>query len=300
MTLFRKAFSAAGYNFRMWRKNPRIYITFGLGAVLCFLLSEKIMTLTVQQGTVTQILEPFIWIYGDSGSILLASALLVLLFADMPFLSSGTPFYLVRMDRKTWLLGQGLYVVGATFLYMAFLLVATVLLCARNSFSGDMWSNTAVLLGFSQAGERLFLPSSTRTMERTTPYPCAGTIFLLMLLYALLLAFFMLLLNLRRGQRAGIVGAIGFSVYGFLLDPKVFIQLLGISAEREYQVNVALGWLSPLNHATYPMHNFGLDLLPTLWETAAIFLGLILLCFLGCVRAARQYSFSFTGTEGML
>ena len=59
-----------------------------------------------------------------------------------------------------------------------------------------------------------------------------------------------------------------------------------------------MGWLSPLNHATYHMHNFGYDLLPRLWQTYAIFGALILLCFLLALRAIRKYSFNFTGTEG--
>ncbi|MDR0964751.1 MAG: hypothetical protein LBM60_09060, partial [Clostridium sp.] len=68
--------------------------------------------------------------------------------------------------------------------------------------------------------------------------------------------------------------------------------------ERLYQANVAVGWISPLNHATYHMHNFGYDLLPRLWQTYAIFGGLIVTIFLLCIRAIRRYSFHFTGTEG--
>lgn len=61
---------------------------------------------------------------------------------------------------------------------------------------------------------------------------------------------------------------------------------------------MAVGWLSPLNQATYHMHNFGYDLLPKLWQTVAIFLMLIVLLAFLSLRAVRQYNFSFTGTEG--
>ena len=86
-------------------------------------------------------------------------------------------------------------------------------------------------------------------------------------LYALLLAFLMLLCNLRFGQRGGVAAALGFSLYGYLLNPETIRALLDLPAELMYRANVAVGWLSPLNHATYHMHNFGYDLLPRLWQT---------------------------------
>ena len=69
------------------------------------------------------------------------------------------------------------------------------------------------------------------------------------------------------------------------------------SDELMYKANVAVGWMSPLNHATYHMHNFGYDLLPRIWQTYLIFGLLIALCFFLSLRAVRKYNFNFTGTE---
>lgn len=291
-------FSVAGFHFRGWRKNPRIFLTFGLGFVLCFLLSNKVMGLVESQNYEVQLMEPFIWTFGDSESILLAASLLILLLGDLPRLSGFTPLYLSRMNRKTWLLGQGLYVLVSTFLYLAFLLLSTMVLCGKNAFPGNVWSRTAVLLGYSAAGENIHLPSSVRTMEGATPYGCAVTIFLLMLFYALLMAMLMLFATLRRSQRAGVLTALIFSAYGYLLKPEVFGKIFGLQDGQMYRVRVALGWLSPLNHATYPMHNFGTDLLPRLQDTYLLFGGLFFLILLVCLLAAKHYSFFFGGTEG--
>lgn len=298
MSKLRNAFSVAGYNFRQWHKNPRIFITFALAFILCFLLSDKAVRFAREYETTMQIVEAFVWTFGDSNSILLSSLLLVLLFADMPFLSSGTPFYLVRIDRKTWVAGQAIYIIGATFLYLAFILIATSLVCMTQSFIGNMWSETAAILGYSGAGQDIALPALVKTLEMSTPYACMGTIFLLMLLYALLLVFIMLVFNLYKGQAAGVISVFVFSVYGFLLNPQTLKVIFQLPDELIYKANVAVGWLSPLNHATYHMHNFGYDLLPRLWQTYAIFGALILLCFLLALRAIRKYSFNFTGTEG--
>ena len=294
----RQAFSVAGYNFRQWRRNPRILVTFALAFILCFLLSDKAVRFAVEHNTTMQAFEAFIWTFGDSDSILLSSLLLVLLFADMPFLSSGTPFFLVRTNRRTWITGQMLYTAAATTVYLLFILLSTALICERQSYLANMWSPTAAILGYSGAGQQVALPALVKTLEMSWPYPVTLTIFFLMLGYALTLVFIMLFFNLRYGQTAGVLSVFLFSVYGFLLSPDTIQKLFKLPDQAYYLANVAIGWASPLNHATYHMHNFGYDLLPRMWQSFAIFGLLIGLGWLASLRAIKNYNFNFTGTEG--
>ncbi|NLJ41374.1 MAG: hypothetical protein GX352_07185 [Clostridiales bacterium] len=283
------------YNFRRWKKNPRIIITFGLAFVLCFLLTDKAVQFSYEYKTIMQILEPFVWTFGDSNSILLASLLLILLFSDMPFLDSGVPYYLMRTTRFKWVLGQILYICLAVLVYMVFILLSSIIICAKNAFVGNLWSETAALLGYSGAGQAVALPSSVKTMEMSTPYETMATIFFLMLLYTMLSVLIMFVMNLRKGNFWGIGSVFGFSLYGFLLNPQLFKDALKLNDQRMYIANVATGWASPLQHATYHMHNFGYDLLPRLWQTYTIFGVLILLCSIIALLSMRQYNFNFTG-----
>ena len=294
----RQALSVAGYNFRQWHRNPRILVTFALAFILCFLLSDKAVRFAVEHNTTMQAFEAFIWTFGDSDSILLSSLLLVLLFADMPFLSSGTPFFLVRTNRRTWITGQMLYTAAATTVYLLFILLSTALICERQSYLANMWSPTAAILGYSGAGQQVALPALVKTLEISWPYPVTLTIFFLMLGYALTLVFIMLFFNLRYGQTAGVLSVFLFSVYGFLLNPDTIQKLFKLPDQAYYLANVAIGWASPLNHATYHMHNFGYDLLPRMWQSFAIFGLLIGLGWLASLRAIKNYNFNFTGTEG--
>lgn len=290
--------SIVAYDFRQWHKNPRIAITFSLAFILCFLLSDKAVNFAREYKTTMQFLEAFVWTFGDSNSILLSSTLLVLLFADIPFLSSGTPFYLVRTDRKTWLTGQVLYIVSATFIYLVFILASTSLVCMNQSFIGNKWSKTAAILGYSGAGKAVALPAFVKTLEMSTPYAVTATIFALMLLYALLMVLIMLVFHLRKGQMAGVASVFAFNLFGLFLNPGTIKTVFQLPDYLMYKANVAVGWLSPLNHATYHMHNFGYDLLPRLWQTFLIFTILIVLCFCLALHAARKFSFDFAGTEG--
>ena len=298
MKKLRQAFSIAGYNFRLWRRNPRILVTFALTFILCFLLTDKAVTFSEEHNTTMQMVESFIWSFGDCNSILLSSVLLVLLFADMPFLSSGTPFYLVRTDRRTWITGQVIYILAATAVYLAFVLLSTVVLSIRQSFPANMWSPTAAILGYTNAGERVAIPALVKTLEMSWPYQSMVSIFFLMLGYTSVMVLLMLLCNLRFGQVAGVVSVLVYSLYGILMQPDTIQLLLKLPDEAYYIANVIIGWLSPLNQATYHMHNFGYDKLPRMWQSYCIFAGLSALLYWGAIRAAKRYNFSFTGTEG--
>lgn len=288
----RQAFQIVGQNFSGWKRSPRIWMTFLLALVLCLMLSNQVISHAVQYESVLQILEPFIWTYGDATSVMLSSLLLVLLFADMPFVSQVTPYWLVRTKRSVWLAGQVIYVVLATVIYNLFLLAVLGIMGAPFSFTGNVWSETAAMLGYG-GGENITVPVSIKTMEISTPYYCAAVVFLLMLLYSLFIAVLMLLLNLSGGNAAGVLGAFAVNLYGFLLNPSIFQRIFHFTGNLQYRANVLCGWLSPLNHATFPMHNFGYDYLPRLQVSAGIFLVLIVVLIFLSGRRMRSYNFSF-------
>ena len=298
--MIRKALLIAWIQLRLWRRSARVGFVLALGFVLAGLLTGKAMAFTKISEAPVQLLEPFIWTFGDSTSILLCSSLLLLLFSDAPFVNSATPFLLARTNRCTWLLGQVFYAALATLLYLLWVAACTVLLCAKNAFAGNQWSRTAAILGYSRAGAQFFLPSSVRAMEAATPLACSLTIFALMLAYSLVLAFFMLWLGLWRGRRAAFLGSLCFSLYGFLLRKETVTGLLRLGPAESFRASVLLGWISPLNHASYAMHSFGYDRLPTLETSFALFLALLAALFFCARRSVRRYHFLFWGRQGDL
>lgn len=118
----------------------------------------------------------------------------------------------------------------------------------------------------------------------------------LLVCYALTLSFFMLFFQMRMGKKAGIAAGLCYSLFGFLLDPKVLAKILHKEDYEMYQVRRILGWISPLNHATYEMHDFGYDALPSVGQSCIIFLLLLLAVLLCVYRTLKRYNFnSFTG-----
>ncbi len=291
----RQVLAAVGYNFMGFFRNSRTVITFLLSIIVCFLLSSRVMEVAERFGTSMQAAEPFIWTFGDATAILLISLLLIFLLSDLPKLTAFTPFYLMRMTKKRWLAAQFLYIVSVTVLYVVFILAVTVLLCMKHSFPGNLWSETAAILGYSSIGKDLNVPSTVKVMESVSPYGCMLQAGVLMLGYSLTLGFLILLGNLLAGKKYGMLFALGYSLYGFLLNPEVLGKLLGIDKSEMFRVRSIVGWISPLNNAVYGMHDFGYDNLPTITQSLLIFEGMLLLMYLFSLRALRRYNFTFLG-----
>lgn len=282
-------------NFRRWKKNPKVIMAFLLAFVVCFLLSDKILSFSDRQETVLQLFEPFIWTFGDANSVLIMSLLLLLLFADIPNTGNEVPLFLVRTNRRVWILGQILYIVMATFLFVLFVLISTCVLCASKAYPANIWSKTAAILGYSDIGRRIAIPAFLKVLELSFPYQCMLHIFGLMLGYSIFMSGIILYLNLLK-DNGGMIGGIIFSGIGFVLNPELISQWFKLGQEKQRLANIAFGWMSPLNHATYYMHNFGYDNLPKLWVSYVFFFVGSVIVFSLSVHRMRTYSFKFTGT----
>lgn len=296
MAKLRQIAMTAAVNFIRWPQSPQIWLGFGLGFIACFLLSGKVADFAAGQDTLLQLFEPFIWTFGDANSILLISLCLLLVFGDLPDLGNQAPLFLVRTSRFCWMAGQLLYLVLATSLFVGFILASTCVLTGARAFSGNMWSETAAILGYSSIGESIAVPAFVKVLELTFPYPCALHIFGLMLGYSLVLSALIFFFNLQKGHMGMLAGA-AFSGFGFLLNPDVISGWFHLSSEQSRTANILFGWLSPLNHATYYMHSFGYDNLPRLGDSYIFFASASLIIYLLSFWRVRRYSFNFTGTE---
>lgn len=284
------------YHFGRWRNNKRILMSFLLAGIISFLLTEKVMNFSMDNGTTLQVFEPFIWVFGDGTSILLCALAAILLFADMPFLDGAVPYYLIRIKVRIWVLGQLIYIISATLLYTLFTLMITCLLCSKNAFIGNMWSPTAALLGYSEYGKKITVPAMLKTFQMSKPVSCMLTIFLLMLLYVLASVLIMFLITIWKGQVAGIAGAFAFHMFGYLLNPDWIKITFGLKGNLAYIANIICGWLSPLRQVTYHRHNFGYDLLPKLRDTYLIFGAAVFIFIVLIIWRMKRYNFNFLGT----
>ena len=289
--------SVASYNFLRWHKNVRVVTAFLLDFILCYLLTDKAVQFALERDTTMQIFEAFIWTFGDSNAILLVSLLLLILFADMPFITTATPFYLMRTTRRVWVVGQMVYVALATLLFMVLHFFhggADYAECFHRQPVEPDGGGTGL---FRQRQRTEFAVSGESYRDEPAMAEYALGIGADAALYpgdGVGHAVF----NIWKGQIAGIAAVISFSCYGLLLNPDNIKKVLHLPDQLSYKARVLVGWISPLNQATFYMHNFGYDKLPTLGQTVAIGLALLAVLLILTICAIRRYAFSFSGTEG--
>ncbi len=283
-------------NFKKWKRNPQVIMSFCLCFTVCFLLSDKVVKFAEEQDTVIQFLEPFIWTFGDADSILLVSMPLVLLLSGIPNLNNDVPFFLVRINRRIWLMGQILYSMLTTFVYVLFTLISTCVIAGYKGYYANMWSDTAAILGYSKIGKKIAVPALLKVLELSYPYESTIQIFGLMLGYSLLLSGIVLVMNLCKNN-SGIIGGIVYSGLGVVINAERISKWFNLPLLKRNIANIICSWISPLNHATYYMHNFGYDNFPRLWVSYLLFAILSCILFALSMLRIRRYQFSFTGTQ---
>ncbi len=295
--MIKRAWRTALYQFRQWRGNTRIITAFVLTFILCFILSDSYITYAEKYGYSIQFMEAFIWSFGDANNILLLSLLAYVIFSDMPMINTYTPYILVRENRREWLWGQVIYIVVTIIIFMSFVLASTGILTARISYPGNVWSKASVALAYAGKKNEMSVPVSIRTLQMSRPFQTALSVYMLVVLYLVTIIFIMMLFNIIKGHRVGMAASLTFAVFGLLLNPANISKLFNLPEELYYKANVIVGWISPLNHATFHMHSFGYDDLPKMYQSVLIFMVLIIILSVFIDRAFRKYSFSFVGTE---
>lgn len=292
----RDAFLCAGWNLYALRKNPRFYMSLLLGFLLCWLLTDKTMAISRTYLTNVQLLEPFVWCYADDDSILFSALVMMLMLSAFPRLDTPASYLIFRTSRTKWLLGQIVTVLILTLGYTMMILLSSMAMCVGcNVFAANHWSETATMLSFSPASFEVALTVMRKTVKLTTPYGCAVQIFLLLFQYVLLMAMIQLTFTVFKTRRAGIIAALVINFAGYVLTPDRFMAWLELPQEMQYYANLLSAWLSPLQHATYIMHNFGYDLLPRLRTSYLLLGGAALLMMALSLGRMRSFSFSFTG-----
>ena len=287
MFSIRNAFLCASWNLRMLGKNLRFYLGLLLGLLICFFLTEKTISLAGVFHTDLQFLEPFIWCFADSDSVLFASLALLLPLSQVPRLDTPASYLILRSGRRNWLMGQIVTVFSITTLYTIFLLACTCFMTVGNAFIENRWSDTATVMSFAPQQFDVALTVVRRTVKQTDPYSCA------MAQYMLFLSLMSVLVTLRFGKQTGISAVIGISFYSYMLTPSRFEAWLQLDEQVRHIANLLAAWLSPLQHATYTMHSFGYDSLPTFAQTHILMGCVNFVLILLCIWAVQKMQFSF-------
>lgn len=203
-----KIFLIAVYHIRKWALNPRVYLIALMSALYLHSILSPVVRFCMQSGYgVSPFLFPYI--LSHTTSVMIFFFGIVLLFCDAPFVELDQPYLILRSGRTTWLLGQMLYIVIGSLLYIAFFFVATILILSPCLEWGSAWGK--VVGTFAQTTVALdhgiVIPFSKTIYHGYSPLGAMLACFLNSLLVSSFLGFLMFLVNLKFSRVSGVLFA---------------------------------------------------------------------------------------------
>lgn len=139
----KQAFSCEVTEFVKWVCDARMVI---VAVLLIFINNFAVSPLTNNaelMGEPLNILEPFIAVANSEILILIIPIVFLTLIADYPKVDTNTVFYIVRIGRANWFVGQVLKLVFMIVSYLAVIFLGTVLPMLSKCFWYNGWSNVA-------------------------------------------------------------------------------------------------------------------------------------------------------------
>jgi len=225
---------------RQWRADYRAWMIFALEAVLVMrsMIGLSVYGLTHNTHTTPWVLT---LLFSDATiaknfiKVLLYAGIIVL-FCNAPFVSHLTPSVLLRGKRKGWIGGEIAYVFLVSFLYLAFLIILSMLCILPTVSLSELWGSSLYRIAGGSGIEHivyirmLLLPSDL--MNKVYPEYAMGYTVITAWLSFSLLGLLIMAANIGSGRKeTGVVAAVALVA----ADPVVaWIASWGPVQERLY------------------------------------------------------------------
>lgn len=255
MRSIRTVFFCAGTNFRKWYKNPTILILGLIWFVFNMNFAQGVAEMCLDNGyRISPWLLPFY--INNYYTIFMYVIALVILFSQAPFCDTTTPFTMIRTGKLSWCIGQVLYIIGASFVFVAATYGLLLLFIAPGmGYSAD-WGG--VIEGLAEDDSLLreynsYIGISGSIVREYTAIEATVLTFLLMWLTASLIGSMMLLFNIlfRRG--------IGMVAVGVVAGWTWFASHIGMFTYGFWMAKTTLlNWCSL--HSMSPVNSYGVTL----------------------------------------
>lgn len=252
MDKLKSVFHVCNNNYLKWRSTPRVTLVFLLLAVFLFYSTAGTRALTATQNMgITPWLFPFILSFPLN--IIIFYLALILLFCDAPFFDEQFPYLCMRSGRKVWVMGQILYLITASLIYVVAAYLLSILFCLPNlGFSQD-WGKILRMMTMPMSNQ---FTKDYLTGIMQNPAQCANVMaqyaplqatllsMLLMWLNGVFLGLLMFTVNLRARQGVGALAAAFFVCLDFFA--LLFSDAHGFEANLIYYFS-PVSWVNLAN-----------------------------------------------------
>lgn len=270
----RVCLSIAQNNLQKWVLNPRIYL---VAVLLGAYLHSRIFPILQFCGYYEVGISPFLFPFflSDDHVVLIVTLGAMLLFCDAPFIDLDQPYIVLRAGRKTWVLGQILYLIITSLLYTFFVFLMTLLLLLPKLEPQLEWGKVIGTLVQTTTGSEFGISVS---FDRYiyfgyTPMEAVGLSLLLCFSVVLFLGVVMFYFNLRVNRMVGTI------VSGLLVLWQLVIRKTATALIRFSPVSwMKLGQIDLDGTTVYPTLSFVI---------VGLYAMILLFCILSVLRIRR-------------
>lgn len=273
--------SVASTEFIKWIHNPRMVIMILLFIFVYDYIVELMINAANEMNTFIMCLEPFIAMSNSKILMMIIPAIFMLLISDFPSTDGNTMFYIQRVGKLNWMIGQILFVMYSAFTYLSTIIVGIIILSAPSSYAKNSWSMVVTSYGImfeNKSQSRISQLIGGQLYNNLTPLMSFGLTFLLMFLYLVMLAL-MLMFSFAIGKR----------ILGILIS----YMVIGVGSAM-CGMNSAKQWLFPSAHAISWLHFdeiLNIEKFSIKYSVLYFVVGIMILFVISCI-AVKRYDFS--------
>jgi hypothetical protein len=276
----KQALSCAKTEYFKWVCDARMIILCVMEIFIYSFAIEPLLKNAEEMGEPLNILEPFIAVANSDAILLIIPLVFLTLIADFPKIDTNTVFYIIRVGRVNWLLGQIIKLVMMAVSYLAVIFIGAVTPMINKGFWYNGWSNVATQFAIrfpkksGNFGVQL-LPENL--YNHLSVFSAAVQSYLLVFAYLMILGLILLSFSLIKKKTAG------FVLCGAVIS-------LGTAF---CSIKTGLMWTMPMANSIIWLHYtryFREPVMP-MWFSVCYLCGLILVLMIFSYAAIRRFNY---------
>lgn len=224
-----------------WIINPRMTVAVAMIVFVWSFAIDPLIGISKEMNSPLNIIEPFIAVFNSRTLCLVTPAVYVFLISDYPHLDRNSLFILHRVHKREWVMGQFLFFVVSSFIYMSVIFIFSVIPNAINSFTANGWSLVVTRYGIYNPEKAYSFAVNLITKElynQIAPFQGALLSFVLNWLYMILLGTVLLLFHVLNLRKIGVPVLISIIAMG---------SALGVFRSQGM-------WFFPMAHTMISLH----------------------------------------------
>lgn len=218
--MVKSSFLFAWEQYKSWLISPRILLAVYITIFINENITKKMLAICGEVGYKINLAEPLALIFSKSIYTVIIPVVFIALMTDFPK-TEGSVFYVYRMSRKSWVLGELLFAAASSLTYVITLVLGTLLYCAGKCELTNTWSDftTKLYLEYPDIyaqSTSLAVESSVYTQGKPVEVILHSAA--LIFLYTLILCLIIMLFKLLSFKEGGIITGIAITLFGLATD----------------------------------------------------------------------------------